>query len=117
MPAHHYSDEIRLIRDLKRQVRRIRQKLQTHGAWENQPRAPAGQEDGGQCTSSGAGSASDKYAGRLTLSSIGWAAFCEAQYQRDLNECRRVRISGCYAQAMQRKVACEKGRPIPPLFY
>ena len=114
MHMHQYSQEMRLIRDLKHQLRLIRQKLQTRGAWENQPRAPAGREDGGQWTSSDEGSVTDAYAGRLTLSSIGRAAFCEAQYQRDLNECPCERVL-CPSDATQSSMRKGPTRSTPVL--
>ena len=42
-------------------------------------------------------------------------AFCEAQWNRDIFHCKMVGLPSCYAQAMVRLVACEKGEPIPPL--
>jgi hypothetical protein len=42
---------------------------------------------------------------------------CEAQYQRDLIECRLAGSPACYAQAMLRYANCLQGLPIPPLSY
>ncbi len=44
---------------------------------------------------------------------------CEEQYQSDIDICRRLATprarARCYASAMDRKVACENNKPIPPL--
>ncbi|KLK95056.1 hypothetical protein AA309_00220 [Microvirga vignae] len=44
-------------------------------------------------------------------------AQCEEQYDRDIFQCKMVGLRSCYMQAMVRKIACEKGHPIPPLNY
>ncbi|MFN3855597.1 MAG: hypothetical protein ACK4M0_14485 [Phreatobacter sp.] len=44
-------------------------------------------------------------------------AYYQQQYDRDIFHCRLVALRGCYAQAMVRLVACERGDPIPPLNY
>jgi len=44
-------------------------------------------------------------------------AECEAQYERDLFQCKMVGLPECYAQAMERRAACPAGRPIPPFNY
>jgi len=44
-------------------------------------------------------------------------ARCEAQYDLDIAECRRVRKRSCYAQAAVRFAACLAGKPVPPLNY
>jgi HK97 family phage portal protein len=44
-------------------------------------------------------------------------AYCQAQYQIDLIQCRLARSAACYGQAMERLQACREGRPIPPLNY
>ena len=47
---------------------------------------------------------------------------CDAQYENDLNTCRAIGRQGqkkraalCYESALLRKIACEQGKPIPPL--
>jgi hypothetical protein len=42
---------------------------------------------------------------------------CDAQYERDLFQCKMVGLPECYAQAMERRAACLAGRPIPPFNY
>ena len=42
---------------------------------------------------------------------------CEAQYEKDLEECGLVGSPACYAQAMLRYANCLRGLPIPPLNY
>lgn len=42
---------------------------------------------------------------------------CDLQYQQDVFQCKMVGLSQCYAQAMVRRIACERGQLIPPLFY
>ncbi|CAD7853199.1 MAG: hypothetical protein [Olavius algarvensis Gamma 1 endosymbiont] len=44
-------------------------------------------------------------------------ARCEAQYNLDIAECRRVRKRSCYAQAAVRFAACLAGKSVPPLNY
>lgn len=75
----------------------------------NQSRVPAGSPGGGQWD--GGGGASTQ--------SIGYRsqAFCDAQYQKDVFQCKMVGKRSCYAQAMTRLVACERGHTIPPLNY
>lgn len=91
-----------------------------------QPRLPAGQADGGRWTSVGSSDeagklpASNKPAdlfGRLLAASKRSLAYCKAQFERDLFQCRMVGLSSCYSQAIVRQIACEKGHPIPPLNY
>src|SRR5271155_736513 len=57
----------------------------------NQPRVPAGNPDGGQWTGED-GQGSGQGASRLAARRISPAllAECEEQYERDLEECRRV---------------------------
>jgi hypothetical protein len=45
------------------------------------------------------------------------SAACNLQYKSDIFHCKMVGLSTCYAQAMVRLVACERGQPIPPLNY
>jgi len=93
----------------------------------NQPRVPAGSPEGGQWVREGGGGRPSaegappvRFAqsdGALLRSARRSRDYCEAQYQRDLAYCRIMRAAGCYAQAMVRRVACEQGRPIPPLYF
>lgn len=57
------------------------------------------------------------YAAYLSTRTAADEARCEAQYEIDIAECRRVRKPSCYAQAAERYGACLAGRPIPPLNY
>lgn len=84
-----------------------------------QPRVPAGNSDGGQWTSD---DASESLPSILDDGLSSFAAMtirdeCEQQYRSDVFHCRMVGLPACYAQAMVRKVACERGFPIPPLNY
>lgn len=47
---------------------------------------------------------------------------CEQQYENDLAMCRAIGRTGnkkraalCYQSALERKIACELGKPLPPL--
>jgi hypothetical protein len=96
---------------------------------ESQPRVPAGQTGGGQWTGSGGtGGRAVEVPARLQDVSIDRSkrhnrlAFrtendCDEQYKRDIFQCRMVGLRSCYAQAMVRLVACERGHPVPPLNY
>jgi hypothetical protein len=81
-----------------------------------QPRVPAGSPGGGRWTSGadgeGLGLPIEMMAGRRRS-----RAYCDAQYDRDIFQCKMVGLSTCYAQAMVRLVACERGFSIPPLNY
>lgn len=105
-------------------------RLQQHIAWirlsssrkeynPNQPRIPANQTGGGRWTSDG--SAKDQ-------TSISYPQFrellrqtsmtqdeCDEMHRRELIVCKFTGIPACYAQAMVRLAACERGHPIPPL--
>lgn len=119
--VHARAVEVKL-HDLKRAVKA--------GFDPNQPRVPAGNPDGGQWTSTGGGEANSGMIDRIVRQETGrednraprLAASdrqeeCEQQYERDIFQCRMVGLASCYAQAMVRRVACEKGHPIPPLNY
>ena len=100
----------------------------------SQPRVPAGSSGGGRWTD-GTGATAQapaRYrdaavraedqsdvprAGRLTIASRKRLAECERQFERDIFHCNMVGLTACYSQDMVRKVACEKGHPIPPLNY
>ncbi len=51
------------------------------------------------------------------FASFGNSAACNAQYSKDLFQCKMTGNPQCYAQAMVRFVACENGGQIPPLNY
>lgn len=51
------------------------------------------------------------------FASFGNSAICNAQYNKDLFQCKMTGRPQCYAQAMVRFVACENGGQIPPLNY
>lgn len=57
------------------------------------------------------------YAAYLSNRTAAHEVRCEAQYERDIAECRRVRKRSCYEQAAMRYGACLAGKPIPPLNY
>jgi hypothetical protein len=46
---------------------------------------------------------------------------CDGQFAMDLASCRAIgrrnksRAARCYEAALARKIACEEGRPLPPL--
>ncbi len=43
---------------------------------------------------------------------------CDQQYKADIARCKRLPLNqrpACYAQAMERLVSCEQGKPLPPL--
>jgi hypothetical protein len=75
----------------------------------SQPRVPAGEPEGGQWTGTSAG------LGRYRLA--GLEDICDAQYERDIFQCRLVGSPACYAQAAQRYAACLAGRSLPPFNY
>lgn len=81
----------------------------------DQPRVPAGTEDGGQWTSGSQSSDADFLV--PTLAAMSKNAICEAQYLTDRLICQMARNRACWAQLMVRLSACEKGQPIPPLNY
>jgi hypothetical protein len=105
----------------------------------NQDRVPAGQSTGGQWTpgrtfilgptettkpssketvTPPSRSKPDKTAGTLVVAAnAGLEARCEAQYERDIFQCRMVGLRACYAQAAQRYAACLSGAQIPPFNY
>lgn len=87
----------------------------------DQPRVPAGQSGGGQWVGDAYSEDSvvpkNPLPTRRTRLAARSQEFCDEQYKRDVFQCRMVGISGCYAQAMVRLVACERGHTIPPLNY
>ncbi len=72
-------------------------------------------EQGRWTNTDGAESESDENVPQLA--SYSSSAECNAQYKRDIFQCKMVGLSTCYAQAMVRLVACQQGNPIPPLHY
>ena len=93
-------------------------------------RIPAGNPDGGQWTDdarwaeTGVGNTvqhethRDKLDAQIRVAArFEWNEDCDAQYERDLFQCRMVGLRGCYEQAMVRLIACGKGHTIPPLNY
>lgn len=85
----------------------------------DQPRVPDGNPDGGQWTildnnECVVQSQSSTIAARQRR---GLQALCDAQYDRDVFQCRMVGLSACYAQAALRYANCLAGLPIPPLNY
>jgi hypothetical protein len=87
----------------------------------NQPRVPSGSSGAGQWTNDGSRSIISRENqdndGSVQLAARRSQAFCDAQYARDLFQCKIVKIRNCYAQAMVRLTACERGQQIPPLNY
>jgi hypothetical protein len=64
----------------------------------------------------GAADASDAPTSRRRIA-LSIEERCEAQYERDLDECRLAGSPACYEQAMLRYSNCLRGLPIPPLNY
>lgn len=86
----------------------------------NQPRAPAGNPDGGQWTSGGEGAAGGPSSTDLSAArriSPAVEAACEAQYKQDIFQCRMVGLRACYQQAALRYANCLAGLQIPPFNY
>jgi len=100
----------------------------------SQPRIPAGSSGAGRWTDNGGSDSGTSVPyrdvafraerdgdrprpGRFSLASRKRLSECEEQFERDIFQCNIVGIRACYAQAMVRKVACERGHPIPPLNY
>lgn len=85
----------------------------------DQPRVPAGNPDGGQWGSN----SSSGVTGDMpidAIASIGGRALkeiCEAQFERDIFQCRMVGLQSCYEQAYQRYAACLARAQIPPFNY
>jgi hypothetical protein len=81
----------------------------------NQPRAPAGQRNGGQWVD---WDQSKKVAGPYNEAN---RAKCEALYESDTFQCSFVASArnreACYEQAMVRHTTCMKELPIPGLIY
>lgn len=87
----------------------------------DQPRVAAGGDGAGQWTSGGASGEAETGDGGISAGLLAIAsrlrAICEKQYEQDVLHCRMSGLSSCYAQAMVRRVACERGFTIPPLNY
>jgi hypothetical protein len=84
----------------------------------DQPRVPAGNPDGGQWTSDGAGFLAKPATYRLAANGKQSAAYCWNQMQIDMLYCstRPAPIgAACRAQAMERYAACLRRKPLPPL--
>ncbi|MGH6789745.1 MAG: hypothetical protein ACRECC_08690 [Pseudolabrys sp.] len=82
---------------------------------QDQPRVPAGSADGGQWTRDDGSISSTQF--RSSLAAMSTRADCEAQWLSNIFHRNMVGLSACYAQAMVRLVACEKGQTIPLLNY
>lgn len=88
----------------------------------DQPRVPAGSSDGGQW-SGGSGDGSATIDGLppgdavAAITSRALRAICEAQFERDIFQCRMVGLRSCYDQAYQRYAACLARQQIPPFNY
>lgn len=86
----------------------------------NQPRLPAGQTGAGRWTDGNAPEPSSvrrKEDGQEDplFALAASQEDCDEQYRRDLIVCKFTDLRACYARAMVRLVACERGHPIPPL--
>lgn len=114
-----YSDILEL-RYLKRLLIFIESGLEDIKAQKfraDQPRIPAGEPNGGQWTSeeiTGAVKPQQLAARRISKAR---ERECDQQYERDLIQCKIVRLPACYNQAIQRHAACMEGHPIPPFNY
>ncbi|WP_336486452.1 hypothetical protein [Methylobacterium nigriterrae] len=123
--SHRYDQDIIGIRseldavDLQISINRLLLLFKDYTP--DQPRAPAGQADGGQWISVGdpTESAEIDSMGSIKPQNINNSSqeFCDDQYKRDIFQCRMVGLRSCYAQAMVSLIACERGNPIPPLNY
>jgi hypothetical protein len=123
------------IASLQRQVAHIRARRSLERRHDpNQPRVPAGSPGGGRWSDGDGGSVArsrhdqevlprderakiNSGSGRMTLAGLRTLAECAEQYKRDSFQCKIVGSRSCWAQAKVREVACEQGRPIPPLNY
>jgi hypothetical protein len=82
----------------------------------DQPRAPAGNSDGGQWTSTdGAAQTDNSRTTVMAARSARSEAECLAQYEKDSFICRAVGTRLCWQQAAERLAACLSGRQLPPL--
>lgn len=86
----------------------------------NQPRIPARHTGAGRWTDGGTTNLSPPQkivnARKVPLFSLAASQEdCDEQYRRDLIVCKFTGLRACYAQAMVRLVACERGHSIPPL--
>lgn len=103
------------LADLRFKVAHYRFTNLLHKYDPDQPR-----DDQGRWTDSAATdptNASSSEFGFSKFASYSNMAACNAQYRKDLFQCKMVGLSQCYAQAMVRLVACENGGQIPPLNY
>jgi len=91
------------------------------GFSQDQPRVPAGHPDAGQWTSggspSGAGSDGNPLQSLVAATGRGLRAICEAQFDRDIFQCRMVGLRSCYEQAYQRYAPCSARQQIPRFNY
>ncbi|MES2751982.1 MAG: hypothetical protein V4661_11480 [Pseudomonadota bacterium] len=115
------QDIERKIIELKDEVNSIRSDLKfrklAHAIKQefnpDQPR-----DERGRWTETGSDASNPDSAPRLfLLASYSKIAECNFQYKRDLFQCKMVGLATCYAQAMERLSACERGKPIPPFNY
>ncbi|WP_146170274.1 hypothetical protein [Bosea sp. 124] len=87
----------------------------------DQPCVPAGNPDAGQWTAGdaavGSGAALNPLQSIAAATSRGLRAICEAQFDRDIFQCRMVGLASCYEQTYQRYSACLARRQIPPFNY
>lgn len=85
----------------------------------NQPRIPAGSAGGGQWTGDESiiSSSNENDDASVQMATRRSQAFCDAQYARDIFQCKIVKLRSCYVQAMVRLSACERGQQIPPFNY
>ncbi|MDO8978992.1 MAG: hypothetical protein Q7V17_07150 [Afipia sp.] len=103
------KEEVSIVRaDLK--FRKLAHAIKA-GFNPDQPR-----DEDGRWTGTGSSNPDGK-PGLSLLASYSSIAECNFQYKRDLFQCKIVGLRACYAQAMERLSACERGKPIPPLNY
>lgn len=104
---------------MKMKLSALRTALELREFNPNQPRVPAGQPAGGQWVGDGSGPKGVKpsIGTPATLLAQNSQEFLDEQYARDISHCKIVGKATCYAQAMVRLVACERGHSIPPLNY
>ena len=105
---------------LKLKTALAQEALSRKGYDPKQPRNPAGQPNGGRWMGDTGPEASNgrqsRPSSRISLAQNP-QELCNEQYKRDVFQCKMVGLRSCYAQAMVRLVACERGHDIPPLNY
>lgn len=74
-------------------------------------------DESGRWSDAGTSSADGETDAQPMLASYSNIEECNFQFKKDLIQCKFTGLRNCYAQAMVRLIACERGHPIPPLNY